>query len=145
MGGRSESGFSLIDILLVVAAGAVLASVAIPQIDGALNSYRLTNSAQGMTSELNMARVLAVSRNATFELQVNQANGSYQITDPEDPQNPPRSLKRLEPGISFSTVPANNIAFYSRGRARGGTIQLQDALGRVYTIQVEPTGKVQVN
>ena len=142
---RGSSGFSLIELLIVLALGATLASFAVPQLRKGLSSYRLSSTAYELAGELNMARTLAASRSTTYEVQLKASSRSYQVTDPSSPDSPPRIKKYLEPGISFARLPSDTVAFFPRGHAHGGSIQIQDKYGKLAVIEVTATGLVQVS
>lgn len=58
---QAASGFSLIELLIVVAVSVVVAAIAIPQVMTMLNSYRMSSSAKSLAYQLRMARFRAVS------------------------------------------------------------------------------------
>ena len=136
-------GFTLIELLIIVGLFAVVAAMAIPQIQSSLDGERLLTSRDNLAAELELARTLAVSRNATYEIQVDARTGTYQIVDTEDRNNPPRSQKQLEPGINLGNVPAAPIRFFARGYSTGGAVVLVSAVGRACTLTVSRSGHVQ--
>ncbi|MFH1965198.1 MAG: prepilin-type N-terminal cleavage/methylation domain-containing protein, partial [Acidobacteriota bacterium] len=75
---KGTKGFTLIELLIIVGLFAVVAAMAIPQIQATLDGERLVTSRDNLAAELDMARTLAVSRNATYEIQVDTAAGTYQ-------------------------------------------------------------------
>lgn len=139
-----RAGFTLIELLFVVILGAILATITIPSIQQNMSYYRLSSSANLVASELNAARVLAVSRGALYQVNINTNARTLQVVDPADPSNPPRAPKTLERGVSFKTVPQTPITFYSRGNARSGAIELEGADDHEITIQVQASGQIRV-
>lgn len=140
---NATKGFTLIELLIIVGLFAVVAAMAIPQMQATLDGERLLTSRDNLAAELDLARTLAVSRNATYEIQVNARTGTYQILDTEDPNNPPRSQKQLEPGINLGNVSAAPIRFFARGYSSGGSLVLVSAGGNACTIAVSRSGQVQ--
>lgn len=140
----SEQGITFIDLVVVAALGATLAVLALPSVQQSWNYYHLSSSAQQLASELNLARVMAMSRNAVYELRLDAERGTFQIIDPRDPDNPPRQLKALSGGISFGRLPEEPILFFSRGHARGGILQLQDPHGHSVELEVQGSGLVRL-
>lgn len=140
---NGSKGFTLIELLIIAGLFAVVAAMAIPQIQATLDGERLVTSRDNLAAELDMARTLAVSRNATYEIQVDSAAGTYQIVDTEDPANPPRSPRQLDPGISLGNNPNPPIRFFARGYSTGGFIVLVSAGGNASTVTVSRSGRVQ--
>ncbi len=137
---NSEFGFSIIEIVFVVAMIAILGSVAIMQLQPSIDKYRLVSSANMVASEMNAGRALAISRNWAYEAQFDTNANTIQVVDPSRSSNTPRMAKSLDPGITFSFVPSPSIRFYARGHALTGTILLQNDAGETATVMVTPYG-----
>lgn len=137
-------GVTLIELLIVVSLFAVVVVMAIPQLQSTLAGDRLLTSRDNLAAELEMARIMAVSRNATYEFRVDTSAGTYQIIDFEDPGNPPRSQKQLDPGVSFGNVPVSQIRFFARGHSTGGSLVLVSATGNLCALTVNQSGHVGV-
>ena len=141
---RSDLGFSLVELAMVLALVAIVAGFSIPQVQGYLANYRLSSSANTVAAELSAGRALAISRSWNYEVSVDTTNHTVQIIDPDDSSNNPRNQTSLETGITISAAPSPQIRFYSRGQARGGTITLRNANGNTISVTVTLSGKVQV-
>ena len=140
---KSERGFTLPDATIAaVIVGAMLAAT-IPLWKASQESLRVTTAADELSSELQAARLLAISRNATLEVNVSTATGSYQVVDPSDATNPPRNARSLPTGVSFQQTPATPLRFTSRGASQGGTIRVGDGRTAV-TLTVSTSGKTRV-
>ena len=137
---NSDSGFSIIEIVFVVAMIAILGSVAVTQLQPSIDKYRLVSSANMVASEMNAGRALAISRNWAYEAQFDTDANTIQVVDPTNSSNTPRVAKSLEPGISFSSVPSPSIRFYARGHALTGIVQLQNDAGETASVIVTPHG-----
>ena len=133
---NSEFGFSIIEIVFVVAMIAILGSVTVTQLQPSIDKYRLVSSANMIASEMNAGRALAISRNWAYEAQFDTSTNTIQVVDPTNSSNHPRMAKSLDPGISFSFVPSPSIRFYARGHALTGTILLQNDAGETASIIV---------
>ena len=139
---NSQSGFTILEAMVVVVFASVILSIAVPKLQVILDYYSLTSSANLVASELSAGRALAVSRNWIYDVSLDTGNSTIQIIDPNDPDNSPRTEKGLESGDSFSTVPATSIRFYSRGHARAGTLVLVNRSGYAISIVVSPSGRI---
>ncbi len=137
---NSEFGFSIIEIVFVVAMIAILGSVAIIQLQPSIDKYRLVSSANMVASEMNAGRALAISRNWAYEAQFDTNANTIRVVDPSNSSNHPRMAKSLDPGISFSLVPSPSIRFYARGHALTGIVQLQNDAGETASVIVTPYG-----
>jgi prepilin-type N-terminal cleavage/methylation domain-containing protein len=137
-------GFSLIELLIVIAAGTVVLAFAVPEMQRSLSASRLQTSATQLAAELNYARTISVSRNASFEVRFNSAERTFQILDTEDPANPPRVAKTLEPGITFASVAGGQVGFFPRGHAQAGVITLTNGFGQRINVVVRSSGMVEV-
>ncbi len=139
---RSVNGFSLIELLLVVALVAIIASVTLPALNGTMSAYRLRASADIIASELDAARVMAISRGAVYEVHFN--GNQVSVIDPQESTDEKKAVRRpktLEEGV---TVSGPVITFRPRGSAGGGTIDVTNEKGIKASVTVAVSGKIQV-
>jgi prepilin-type N-terminal cleavage/methylation domain-containing protein len=142
---KSSRGFSVTELLIVIAVGGLILSFAVPAMQESVGASRLQSSAVQLSSELNFARTIAISRNAIFELRINPGQRTFQIVDPADPENPPRTAKLLDQGVVFGQGGPANIRFFPRGHAGAAVITLFNQLGQRIDIQVRTSGMINVN
>ena len=99
---RTTSGFSLIELLVVVAIMAIMTAAALPAISRYFRNYKIRNAVQAVGGEISAARNKAVMKNVNHGvvfLIENDALGRatryrYLI---EDDQTPPRSSTAMTP------------------------------------------------
>lgn len=137
---KRTRGFSLLEMAVMVLITGIVVGMAAPSFSGMTGAYRLATNADMLAGELQMARMLAITRNAQYT--VTLTGRTISIADPTDPENP-RLNKTMDTGMSFLTLPAQSIIFYSRGNARGGTIVVGNEKG-TKTIEVLSTGRIRV-
>jgi prepilin-type N-terminal cleavage/methylation domain-containing protein len=70
------SGYSLIEIVMTLAIGLILVSIALPTLVGAIQSYRLNSVAQQTANLIDLARYAAIRRNTIISLHKTLQNGN---------------------------------------------------------------------
>ena len=128
------SGFSLTELLVVVAITGILASVAVPSYNDSVERHRLESASEAILSDIRWARSESIKRN--LEVRVTFATGgawSYSIN--VDPDNTNTVLKAVN-GSDFSatslpTAPFGVNAYTTfdpvRGTASSGNVNLTSA------------------
>jgi prepilin-type N-terminal cleavage/methylation domain-containing protein len=101
--GRISAGFTILELLVVVAIMAVMTAVAIPQISRYFRNYKIRNAVQAVGGEITSARNKAIMKNVNWGvvfLIENDGIGRpnrYQYLI-EDDQTPPRASTPMLPG-----------------------------------------------
>ncbi len=78
-----DRGFTLIEMMVVVAMIALIVAAVAPMVFGTLISTRLSSAGETLAGQLSLAHQIAVSRNMTVEVRF------YQYEDPESPGSKP--------------------------------------------------------
>ena len=80
-----SSGFTFIELLIVVALVAVLAGISAPTVAAGMERYEILSAGQQIVSTIRTARLQAVSKNMVLRVRFNfPADGQYQIVDADD-------------------------------------------------------------
>lgn len=74
---KENKGFSLVELLLVIALIGVMVAIAVPSILRQIDHQRLVRSARDLFTEINAARTNAITRNVRYEIDV--AGTTYQL------------------------------------------------------------------
>jgi hypothetical protein len=75
--GRTESGYSLLEIVFVAGMSVTLTAVSVPQMLSGLDDYRAAGAAHYISTRFQRARMEAVMRSAAVALQFTAAGTSY--------------------------------------------------------------------
>ena len=152
--GEKDSGFSLVELCVVIAGAMILLVSAVPAYTSVVNSFRLVMSAGTITTELQFARMKAVSSNEAFQVRFNAAQRSYQVeTDAGTLVAGPFQLPAGivlndgdgEAAISFgggivSFSPTGTVA--ANGTGSAGHVRIMNPMGSKVEISVSTAGAV---
>lgn len=156
MGARSERGFTLIEVMTVVAIIALATAIAIPSYQAWYAKAKLKAALLELSSNMNMARSVARNRNQTITVTVVLTNGRVMATYTAPTSTSAACLAdartcAMETQVMPTEVTAiggtTQVQFNSLGlRVGGGTVnqalQLMDRAGLTYEIQVTPAGRI---
>lgn len=91
---KKFAGYSLVEMMMTLAVGLILVSVALPAMIGAIQGYRLNSSAQQVASLLELTRYTAIRRNTVMTIRKAVQNNNTifyidlkgnSVLDPIDP------------------------------------------------------------
>jgi len=76
---RRQEGFSLIEMVIVMAIILILSAVAIPMVTAAVNAYRLRSATNAVTGLIKTTRFQAMSAGYPYQIIFTEATSSYQL------------------------------------------------------------------
>lgn len=141
---RNE-GFTLLELVTVIAIIAVVASIVTPGVFGWLPKYRLRSGAEEIQSALQLARLDAIKRNRKSIVSFDTTNHTFRATIGG------QVLKsgKMPAGITIDSVtsPSSKVEFDSRGLANTstGNIRVKNKIGSSKTISVNIVGNAKIN
>jgi prepilin-type N-terminal cleavage/methylation domain-containing protein len=111
-----RSGYTLLEVILVLAIIVILAAVAYPSVEGMYSGVRLRAAVDGMRGALMQARAHAMDETQPYRFAVAPGQGNYRVAPenagywgggspplPPDPSHPPFVLEETLPkGIRFT-------------------------------------------
>ncbi len=150
---RNESGFTLAELMVVIAIIGICAAIAVPNFIGWLPKHRLNSATYDLVGAIQWARLRALKDHASVVIVFNPGDDSY-LTFVDNGANPGDGLQDGdEPTIRGGVMPAGvhlddtsfaaeKLQFDPRGfpKGGGGNIDLQNNQGASKTITVNATG-----
>jgi len=149
---KRQSGFTLIEMMVVIGIFAIVSAIAIPNFISWLPGMRLNGAARQVMGDLMAARMNAVKQNNRFRVFFNSpGTNQYQILDDDDNNNsadtgeaittPPKNIQTNYHDVTFSST--TNPIFYPRGTAYGTTVTVTNSSGSK-DVKVAITGRVKI-
>ncbi len=149
-GTQKKTGFTLIEMMIVIAIIAILAGIAAPNFQTYMAQRRLNGAARQVMTDLMAARMKAVSLTQKVKVFFG-SNHAYQIWNDADDNGTVADdegddIERdIHPDYHDVTFSASaNPFFQPRGTAVGSTITLTNSSGSKY-VKVALTGRVKID
>jgi type IV fimbrial biogenesis protein FimT len=149
---RLRSGFTVLELLCVLGVFSVLLAIALPRAAAILPRLTLDQAARQLASDLELARVEAINRNARMRAVVELGAARYQLeTETESGFEPDGAPRKLPGGVRFDAGASTrvsagsvSITFLPRGHtADNATIALA-AAEDIERVIVSASGRVRV-
>lgn len=135
---QNEAGFTLMEMIVAIAVSMIVLAVGTPSFLSWMPTIRLTSAARQVATDLQVARMKAISQNANNTVTFNTTSGTYTFTLGSDS----RDIGQLYPGITIAS--ASNPVFSPRGTASAGVqISLNNGSAQKY-ICVKAVGRVNI-
>ena len=148
-----ERGFTITELMIVVAIMGGLTAVATPSLSRWLTSIRMASATRDIASTLQLARVKAITQNTGIRINFDTTAHTYQMQQRNAADlttwNNVDKAQKLPAGIQFVSVTDNPVTFQSgRGSTlpgRNSTITLQNTQGKTNAVVVAQTGRILVH
>jgi type II secretion system protein H len=162
---RPRPGFTLVELVIVLAILGIAAAVAMPSVAGMIQGFRVRAVARQIMTDMQSARMGAVAQKTNFRVTVDVANNRYQI-DKFDPAagvwNQVGTRREIStedtayfaPGVTLGATSAPNAlvvtfspfgtATLSAAAADGSARASANSDGRVVTVIISPMGSMRI-
>ncbi|MCP4690817.1 MAG: prepilin-type N-terminal cleavage/methylation domain-containing protein [Desulfobacterales bacterium] len=143
MTNRGKSGFTLMELMVVIAIVAIMGAIVTPNLIGWLTHSRFRSAVSDLAINLKMARSTAIKRNRTCEVRFNTPDSDkYRIAC----LGRTVSLETYRAGAHFLGAPPALLTFTSRGLPStniGSEIVVSNHDNTAkYKVQVSPSGAI---
>lgn len=133
---EKQAGFTLIEMIVTVAVAMIVLAVGAPSFLSWMPTIRLSSAARQVATDLQVARMKAISQNTSYTVTFNASAGTYAFGSDS------RDIGQLYPGITM-LVSANPV-FSPRGTASASsTITLNNGSTQTF-VCVKNVGRVNI-
>lgn len=146
---RQNAGFTVFELLIVIAIAGILTAIAVPNFLGYQSSYRLKGALSTLRGDLYGTKMLAIKRGVQYKVAFT-ANG-YQIQrgnlstgSTSYTTEITRSFADGYPGVTADTSATADPVFNPRGTSTAVTITLNTSQ-KSQTITISIAGRIKVN
>jgi prepilin-type N-terminal cleavage/methylation domain-containing protein len=133
---RRVAGFTLIEMLVAITVAGILMAIAMPRFYAFLPGIRLASAARQVATDLQLARMKAISTRAAQTVAFVPPSGVYTFGANN------RDLNQLYPGTTILSVTGGNPTFNTVGAANAATTITLRNNGIDRTVLVNVAGRV---
>jgi type IV fimbrial biogenesis protein FimT len=166
-------GFSLIELIVVIALIGIISLIAAPTLSTMLSNYRIKNAANELAAAIQLARTTAISRNANCVLEIMTGSPQSIVVFVDDGANGSGTAKNwvketneetvyrinmqdyptvsIDKAIFTNTGGATKCGFNSRGLSirtgssyGSGSVTLKNTAGKIFTVNVSEGGGISI-
>ena len=129
-------GFSLIELMVIVAVIGIVVGLSIPAFGGYLKRQKVRSATDALMADINYARTLFIAKRTTYQLVFNGIN--YQIIQP----GPDTVMRQHAAPAGLSYLSDVNPNFYPHGLSDAANISIEGS-GEIAALTLLPNGTAQ--
>lgn len=133
--GRQPSGFSVVELMVVIGISGLMIATTVPAVSGLLRSSRLAGAANTLVADLHHARALATEERTTFAIEFSA--DSYSLVR----VSPRAAITDRELPSEVACAASDTATFFAWGLTTPITITMNNPSGS-RTIQLAANGNV---
>ena len=126
LSGRKEAGFTIIELMIVIAIFAIAMAAAMPSYNEWIQNTHIRNAAESLSNGIQRARAEAVSRNVTVTFSI-AGDNFWTITDTgADETIESRPLAEIPASVTVTPTPdaTTTLTFNNLGVRTDGSVQI---------------------
>lgn len=142
---KEQKGFSLVELMIVVAILAILGAIAVPSFQRYAIDSDLKSAARDIQGDFFLYKERAIAENRQYAIAFNVGANNYTINDTPSITKTPSSF-RSDISLTGTTggSPIGTYEIQPRGTVAPGTISLINSRNSTATITINITGKTYV-
>jgi len=146
----NRRGFSLIELIIVIAILGIMGTIAASTFQSYVNNSNLRTAARDMASDMANTKQRAVSEGLTYRITISTGGNSYTITRVNADGTTTDMATKLPTvfganlTINSTNYTSNMITFQPRGTTSAGSVVLRNSRNSTATITSNTTGRTHV-
>ena len=158
---KKNAGFTLVELLIVIAIMGIIAAVTIPGYLAFIPNYRLRAAAEELQGDIQFAKIRAIKLGVVVSIRVNTATDTYTMFVDngagantgngalDGDEGAPIKTATMPSGIDITGVTFTNnaVQFNSRGLPfnwNDGEVSIRNERGRTTAVSVDEAGSVDI-
>ena len=145
---RSNRGFTLVELLIVIGIGSLMAAVSLIGVNTMLPKYRLNSAVSTVRGDLYKTKILAAKNKNQHRIDFTSSSTQYTVEENINGTWTTVSTRQIASeysGVSVDTTASANPVFQPRGTMLSGvTVELDHSNGASKEITVSSVGRIKV-
>jgi type II secretion system protein H len=152
---KSKKGFTLIEVMIVVAIIGIMAAIAIPNFLSWLDHYRVKGAARDIATAMHLAKMKAISQGVEYRVLFDLDNETFRLQKGNLASNSTAwthdgALNNVHATVDIARVNSNTSGIWNKefnpdGSSSSGSISITNTAGEQYDITLVPaTGRIKL-